>query len=46
MKMEQTQCSERSAIPIAYGDGTDTVPKRRLLNNTRRGTTQKIARNI
>jgi hypothetical protein len=30
----------------AYEDGTDSVPKRRLLNTTRRGTTQKITQNI
>jgi hypothetical protein len=34
-----------SKCPLAYEDGTDIVPKRRLLNTTRRGTTQKITRN-
>jgi hypothetical protein len=37
MNMEQTQCSETSAIkyhPLAYEYGTDTDPKRRLLNTT------------
>jgi hypothetical protein len=35
-----------TSYPLAYEDGTDSVPKRRILNTTRRGTTQKIIRNI
>jgi hypothetical protein len=34
-----------SGYPLAYEDGTDSVPKRRLLTTTRRETTQKITRN-
>jgi hypothetical protein len=34
-----------TSYPIAYEDGTDSVPKRQLLNTTRRETTQKITRN-
>jgi hypothetical protein len=33
MKMEQTHCSETSVIPLAYEDGTDSVPKRRLFHS-------------
>jgi hypothetical protein len=48
MQMEQKQCSETSAFKchmpennpkdLAYEDGTDSVPKRRILNTTRRRT--------
>jgi hypothetical protein len=33
------------SYPLAYEDGTDNAPKRRLLNTKRRETTQKITRN-
>jgi hypothetical protein len=35
-----------TSYPLTYEDGTDSVPKRWLLNTTCRGTTQKITRNI
>jgi hypothetical protein len=35
-----------TSYPLAYEDGTDSFPKRRLLNTTRRATTKKITRNI
>jgi hypothetical protein len=38
-------CLFHLSRPLAYENGTDSVPKRRLLNTTRRGTTQKITRN-
>jgi hypothetical protein len=31
--------------PLAYEDGTDSIPKRRLLNIIRRRTTQKVTHN-
>jgi hypothetical protein len=34
-----------TSYPLAYEDGTESVPKRRLLNTTRQGTTQNITRN-
>jgi hypothetical protein len=36
----------RKAHPLACEDGTDSVPKRRLLNTIRRRTTQKVTHDI
>jgi hypothetical protein len=38
--------SEHCVCSILIGEWILSVPKRRLLNTTRRGTTQKIIRNI
>jgi hypothetical protein len=34
------------SYPLAYEDGTDSVPKRRLSNTIRRRTTQKFTHDI
>jgi hypothetical protein len=46
MKMEETQCSETSISSRLWRWNRHSVPKRRLLNTPRRGTTQKITRNV